>query len=335
MPGLRDIAKVSGVSIATISRVLNNSGNVTEETRKKVFKAMKEVGYHRSDMINKSKKKAIGVIVPNIRGTYYNYIAEGIEKTLVKSDYEIFLTTTRQMISKEIEILDEFFQRRVDGIIICTSSKDDKYLEKLVKTGIPIVFVDREDSEIKLDSVGIDNYNSAIAAIDYLYNKGHRKIFFVGGLKEIYSSELRKKAIKDFKNKKSDMELFFDQGNFEIESGYNVTKNNIEKIRKEGITAIFYVNDQMALGGYRALQENKFKIPEDISIIGFDNAIFGRYLFPSLTTIDQPVQEIGVSAAELIVSIIENKNKSTVKRRVILPTKLIERESVKDLSKEG
>ena len=237
------------------------------------------------------------------------------------------------MISKEIEILDEFFQRRVDGIIICTSSKDDKYLEKLVKTGIPIVFVDREDSEIRLDSVGIDNYNSAITAIDYLYNKGHRKVFFVGGLKEIYSSELRKKAIKDFKNKKSDMELFFDHGNFEIESGYDVTKKNIERINKERITAVFYVNDQMALGGYRALQEYNFKIPDDISVMGFDNAIFGRYLSPSLTTIDQPIQEIGVSAAELIVSIIENKNKSTVKRRVILPTKLIERESVKDLSK--
>ncbi|MDO7975998.1 LacI family DNA-binding transcriptional regulator [Oceanotoga teriensis] len=327
MATIRDISKYSGISIATISRVLNAKGNVSEETRKKVLKAIKDLGYTRTDMIKKTAKKVIGIIAPGV-GIHYSLIIEGIEEELKNTDYQMFIATTAQAIKKEQAIIDEFMTRKIDGFIICTSKKDDEYIEKLIQSAIPVVVVDRQESEINTDSVSIDNYTAGQKAVEYLYEKGHRKILFIDGY--IYSHQPRKKAFIDFAKKKKDITLYIEQGGVTPKEGYKATKNFMKQ--KKDITAIFYVNDWQAMGGIKALTEEKINIPEDISVMGFDNDNYGNYLNPSLTTIHQPRKEIGMNAANLLIERIEHTCKSKVKRKILLPTKIIERESVKDIS---
>ncbi|MDN5341145.1 MAG: hypothetical protein PWP28_20 [Oceanotoga sp.] len=327
MTTLRDISKYSGISITTISRVLNGKKNVSEETRKKVLKILKEFGYTRTDMLKKSSKKTIGVLIPNIRGQHYNIIVDGIEKQLLEQNYEMFLTTTNSLLKKEVAVLDELLLRKVDGIIICTSKEDENYIEKLINSAIPVVVVDRKDSEIQIDSVSIDNYNSGLKAVEYLYKKGHKKILFITGDKTIYSFSERKKAFIDYAYKKKDLDIYFEKGGYKAEHGYNATKKYLEDER-DRVTAIFYTNDWQAMGGIKCLHEKGIKIPEEISVMGFDDDFYSAYTYPALTTIAQPRTEIGVNAANLLIERIENRCKSAVKRKILLPTILKERESV-------
>jgi len=331
MATLRDISKYSGISISTISRVLNGNTNVSEETRKKVLNAIKEFGYTRTDMLKNSSKKTIGVLIPNVRGQHYNLIADGIEKHLLEQNYEMFLTTTNSLLKKEIAILDELLLRKVDGIIICTSKEDDNYIEKLINSAIPVVVVDRKDSEIQIDSVSIDNYNSGIRSVEYLYSMGHRKILFITGDPGIYSFSERRKAFIDYSYKKKDLDIYFETGGYSAEHGYKATKKYLEN-RKLDVTAIFYTNDWQAMGGIKCLHDHGIKIPKEISVMGFDDDFYSSYIFPALTTMAQPRTEIGINAASLLIERIEHRCKSKVKRKILLPTELMERESVLNIS---
>ncbi|SHF28306.1 transcriptional regulator, LacI family [Marinitoga hydrogenitolerans DSM 16785] len=328
MATLREISKKIGISIATISRVINGYDNVSDETRKKVLKALKEFHYQLPQVAKKRLHYLVGILVPDLRGNHYNIISEGIEEELTKHGYDSFVTSTYQLLNKEIEILEQFFSRRVDGIIICTTRNDDEHIERLIRSAIPVVAVDRMDSSIKVDTIGIDNYQSAYMGVKYLYNKGHRNILFIQGNKDVYSSKLRKKAVLDF-SKKFKIKVTILKGNFEFEGGYFPVKKYLENNDKD-FTAIFFSNDQMALGGMKAIYELGYSIPEDISILGFDDDSYSKYLFPPLTTIKQPRNEMGKIAAQLIIERITGKG-SKVKRKILLPTEIIERCTVKNI----
>ncbi len=327
MATLREISKKIGVSIATISRVLNGEANVSPETRKKVLKAIKEFNYKLDRIPKKKLHNVIGIIVPDIKGNHYNIIAEGIEEVLLTTRYDSFITTTHQLLNKEVELIEQFFSRRLDGIIICTSRNDEKHIERLINSSIPVVTVDRQDTDIKVDTVGIDNFESAYRGIKYLYKKGHRRVLFVEG-ERVYSMRERKNAVLYFMEKYPDMKVDFIEGNLEFEGGYYSIKEYIKN--PLNITAIFFSNDQMAVGGMRALFEEGYNIPEDISILGFDDDVYAKFLNPPLTTIKQPRRELGEMAARLIIERIEGKG-SRVARRIILPTPIVERSSVRDI----
>ncbi len=328
MATLREISKKIGVSIATISRVLNGEENVSPETRKKVLKAIKEFNYKLDRIPKKKLHNVIGIIVPNIKGNHYNIIAEGIEEFLLTTRYDSFVTTTHQLLNKEMELIEQFFSRRVDGIIICTSRNDEKQIEWLINSSIPVVTVDRQDTDIKVDAVGIDNFGSAYRGIKYLYKKGHRKILFVEG-ERIYSIKERKKAILYFAERHPDMNVKVIEGNLEFEGGYLPIKDYLKSSPLD-VTAIFFSNDQMAVGGMHALFEKGYSVPSDVSVLGFDDDVYARFLNPPLTTIRQPREELGEVAARLIIERIEGKG-SRVARRIILPTSIVERESVIDI----
>ncbi len=330
MATLREISKKIGISIATISRVLNGAENVSPETRKKVLKAIREFNYKPNKIPKKKLHNVIGIIVPNIKGNHYNIIAEGIEKFLLNTRYDSFVTTTHQLLNKETELIEQFFSRRVDGIIICTSRNDEKQIEWLINSSIPVVTVDRQDTDIRVDTVGIDNFESAYRGIKYLYKKGHRKVLFVEGDKDIYSIRERKNAVLYFAERYPDMEVTVIEGNLEFEGGYYPVKEYLDK-REVDFTAIFFSNDQMAVGGMHALYEKGLRVPYDVSVLGFDDDVYARFLNPPLTTIRQPREELGEMAARLIIERIEG-NGSKVNRRIILPTSIVERDSVRNLS---
>ncbi|PNR95932.1 LacI family DNA-binding transcriptional regulator [Petrotoga sp. 9PWA.NaAc.5.4] len=330
MPTIRDVAKMCGYSIATVSRVLNGCENVSEETRNKVLKAIKEINYRRGENIKGSSYRVVGVLVPDLKADYYGMIAEGIEESLIINSYEMFLSTYRHSLKKEKEALDEFFARKVDGIILCTTYNDDEFLEKFFEAGIPVVAVDREKSDLKIDIVSINNYSSSLETAKYLYKMGHRKVLYVEGMIEIYSARERKKAYIDFSSKKNDFEVFSLPGGFSVEEGYEAIKKYLERDGKN-FTAISFPNDWTALGGIKALKQAAINCPEDVSVVGFDDATFSKYIHPSLTTVKQPTYEMGLNAAKLLIERIEGKIESKTKRRMILPTKLILRDSVKKI----
>ncbi|GAB6189276.1 LacI family DNA-binding transcriptional regulator [Marinitoga arctica] len=329
MPSLREISKKIGVSISTISRVINGYDNVSEKTRNKVLKALKEYHYQLPQIEKRKLHYLVGILVPNLWGNHYNIISEAIASELTKYGYDSFVTSTYQLLNKEIEILEQFFSRRADGVIVCTTKNDDAHIEKLVKSAIPVVAVDRMESEIKVDTVGIDNYHSSYMGIKYLFKKGHKNILFVQGDKEIYSARIRKKAVLDF-SKKYNINLKILESNFEFDGGYKPVKEYLIRNKKD-FTAIFFSNDQMALGGMKAIYESGYVIPEDISILGFDDDKYSKYLYPSLTTIRQPRDDMGKIAAQLIIDRITGKG-SKVKRKILLPTEIIERNSVKQIN---
>ncbi len=329
MATLREISKKIDVSIATISRVLNGSEKVSPETRKKVLKAIKEFDYRPNRIPKKKLHNVIGIIVPNIKGNHYNIIAEGIEEFLLNTKYDSFVTTTHQLINKEKELIEQFFSRRVDGIIICTSRNDEKEIEWLINSSIPVVTVDRQDTDIRVDTVGIDNFESAYKGIKYLYKMGHRRVLFVEGEKYIYSIRERREAVLYFAKRQKDMEVKVIEGNLEFEGGYYPVKEYLKRYALD-FTAIFFSNDQMAVGGMHALFEAGLNVPSDVSVLGFDDDVYAKFLNPPLTTIRQPRRELGEMAARLITERIEGKG-SKMTRRIILPTSIVERDSVKNI----
>jgi LacI family transcriptional regulator len=331
MTTIRDIAKASGFSIATVSRVLNGSDKVTEETRNKILRVIKEMEYRRSESIKGSLFRGVGVLVPDLKADYYGMIAEGIEEALLRNNYEMFLSTYRHSLNKEKQALEEFFARKVDGVILCTTYNDEECLEKFLEAGIPIVAIDRENSYLKIDIVTIDNYSASLEVVKYLYKMGHRKILYLQGLMEVYSARERKKAFEDFSIKNKDLEVTFVSAGFHVEGGYSAVKKYLDTYGKT-FTAVAFSNDWVALSGIKAMKEKGIDYPKDVSIIGFDDATFAKYLHPSLTTVRQPTYEMGLNAAKLLIKKLEGKRESKVKRRMILPTELIIRDSVKDIN---
>lgn len=327
---IKDVANMAGVSIATVSRVINGFSKVDEETRKKVIKAIRTLGYKPMPSLRKASELLynIGVLVPDLRGYHYNEIVMAIEDYATKNDFETMVSIPKMLPEAERHVLDQFFKRKIDGVIVMELYTGVKYLEPFLKSGVPIVAVDYSIEEIICDSVNIDNVGGAMNAMKYLYNMGHRNIFFIKGPKPSPAAIDREKGVRKFVDKHRDVQVFFSEvERYNPEDGYDAIKRHLDRYGKN-FTAIFSINDWTAIGAISALKEKGLDIPEDISIIGYDDAPYAPFLIPPLTTIHQPRWEMGQMAAQLLIDRILGKG-SKIPKNVILPTKLIERKSVK------
>ena len=332
MVTIKDVAKKAKVSIATVSRVLNGNPHVSEDTRRRVLKAVKELGYRFKISPRKMDEisKTVGVLVPDLMGYHYSEIMMGIEEELWKNGFDLLLSVARDIPNVECEMLEDYFKRKVDGVIVCTPKSDERKLEIFIKSGIPVVAIDHRVEEIRADSVNIDNTLGAYKVMKYLYEKGHRKILFVRGPSNVYSAMDREKGVMKFCRKHGDLELeMSSEGNFEPDFGYEFMKRYLNEKGLE-ITAIFCVSDYTALGVMAYLHEVGVDIPHDVSIASFDDSPFAPYTIPPLTTVSQPRREMGITAVQLLIDRINSKN-SRVSRRVMLPVELIERKSVREL----
>ncbi|KAF2962196.1 LacI family DNA-binding transcriptional regulator [Fervidobacterium sp. 2310opik-2] len=332
MVTIKDVAREAGVSIATVSRVINGFSNVNEETRKKVLRAIKSLGYKPMPSLRKASELlyTIGVLLPNLKGDHYNEILMAIEDYAKRNDFEVMVSVPNMLPEEEKHVLDQYFKRKIDGIILCELFGGIEYLKPFINSGIPIVALDYYIEEVVCDSVNIDNLTGAMNAMKYLYKMGHRKILYVRGPQYSPASRNREKGIKKFLDRHKDVEVFFSEHEgFNPEDGYQSVS---EFLKKKGklFTAVFSVNDWSAIGAIRALKENGLEIPEDVSIIGYDDAPYSEYLYPPLTTIRQPRWEMGQMAAQLLIDRILGKGPK-IARNVILPTQLIERQSVKKI----
>lgn len=333
MAGIRDVAREAGVSIATVSRVINGSDRVSEETRKKVIRTMKKLNFRPRPAIGGKKEvffKTIGVLVPDIRGYHYSDIVMAIESCAYDNGFDVLLAIPKTNVDNEKNILDKYFRRKIDGIIVAELLGGEKYIEKFVKSGIPLVVLDFKVDEINFDVVNVDNLMGAYKAIKFLYENGHRKILFIPGPKWSPAANEREKGIKKFQEQVNDLEIFYTNiRGYDAHEGRDAV---FEYLDTKGLnfTAVFAVNDWTAIGAIEALKSRGIKIPDEVSIVGFDDAPFIEFVEPKLTTVRQPRWDLGYSAAQVLIDRITAK-KSRVPRNIVLPTELIIRDSVKKI----
>ena len=330
---IRDIAKMAGVSKATVSRVLNESEAVAEDTKERILAIIEEVGYlpnYLARSLKVKNTKTIGVVVPDIGNPFYFEVIRGIEKLLDKKGFNIMLCNSDYNEKKELRYISLLASKKVDGIILAPSSEDSKSLKKLFSWSVPFVIFDLPQINYSNNSVTIDHSLCSYIATNYLIKNGHKKILIIDAYRHM---ERHSKFISGYLKslKENNIEFnnaLFQESSPDIKGGYNVIKkvlkNNIE------FTGVITISDLVAVGVYRAANKFNIKIPEDISVIGNDDIPLARYLCPPLTTIQQPKFLIGYRSAELLINNIHNKS-SIVNdfKTIVLNVKLIERDSVK------
>ncbi len=328
-----DVARAAHVSISTVSRYLNSTVPISEEKRKNIAKAIKMLNYKPSTFAKAMRSQilySIGIIVPDLGGYYYGEIVNAMVTYASKKGYETVVSVTNKVENWEDMTFDFFMSRRLDGIIACTP--DLNSVQKLIKIGIPIVAVDWRDpiGDLGVTGVTIDNEKAAFTMMKYLYSMGHRKILAITGGKGFQSSIDRKNGILKFKEKNGDVELHIVDGNFsDLDTGYDLTKRFIKE-KGKSVTAIFAFNDILAFGVISALNDLDILVPDEISVVGFDNTYISKYSVPPLTTIEQPRGELGLTAIKNLINRFESAG-SRVGYNIVVPFKFIERSSVKKL----
>ena len=328
---IKVIAEKAGVSTATVSRVLSGFPGVREKTKKKVIKITSELNYEVDGIARSLRQKKtfkIGVIVGNVLSQFYTVLAKSIEDIANKYGYSVILCNGDDDPEKELNYLKVLRSSRVDGIIIVPTGKNVGYINNLLQSNIKIVLVDRLIEGVDCDAVLVDNEKGAYTAVKYLIDKGYKKIAIIDGLIDVTTGKERLKGYLRALNENniSRNDDFIKIKDFKKRSGIMFANELLENKNKP--EAIFVANLDLTLGALLSIKSLGLKIPDDIAVIGFDDSDWAQILESPLTTISQPVYDLGTTAAEMLIKNIENDNSKKEKLIVTLNTKLIERDSV-------
>ncbi len=307
------IAKKTGFSASTISRVLSGQGEkyrISESTIAKIKEEAKLCNYTPSLLARSlriKKTNTIGLVLPSIDNPFFANIASIITKEAKSKGYTIILSDTLEDENSEEECIESLTSRNIDGAIIISCREKSDLLESVSKQRMPIVLIDRYFKETSLPYVSTDNYFGATLATNYLIENGHKNIACIQGNPSTMPVKRRVEGYKDCMKKHNLSDFIFISGNsFSIENGYIETLNLLNK--KERPTAIFTLSNTITLGAYKAIKESGLKIPSDISIICFDNHLYLDYIEPTVTRIAQPIDEMGVLATKILLEKIDKKN---------------------------
>lgn len=332
MATIYDIAKKAGVSITTVSRVINNHPYVQEETRQRVKQVFKEMHYipnsNASSLVKKTTN-TFAVIVPDITNGFFTTLLRGAEDKANENGFAVILGNTDENSMKEQTYIQMFMERRVDGLIIDTVSARSKNLKPILKQETPLVLVDRETTDRSLAFVGSNNRQSATKLVDYLIELGHKRIALISGAKEISVYQQRMEGYQEALQKAGlppdeRLILWGEKPNFE--TGLFLTRSLLQLSPRP--TAIFAANNFLANGAFTALREAGFEAPRDMSVVCFDAGDSGATLNPFFTSMVQPAYLMGQIAVELLLRQIKQKDTSA---RIILESDLIIRDSASRL----
>jgi len=335
MANIKDIAKRVGVSTATVSHVINKTRFVSEELIAKVLKGIQELNYQPNAIARSLVKKrthTIGIIISDILNPFYTAIVRGIEDVTHKGGYNVMLCNTDEDPEKEKLYIQVLLEKRIDGLAISTAFQDGAHPFLAQLRMIPLVNIVRKIKGLAADAVVGDNIGGAYKAIEHLIKLGHRRIGIISGPSGLSSGAERlkgcKKAFEDHRITIDDSLIKF--GDFKKESGYYLTKEVLQ--RRDPPTAIFVTNNQMTIGALSALNELKMRIPEDISLISFDDMEWYSFLNPPITTVEHPPYLMGKTAGEMLIQKISKKRKKP--KKVLFQSNLIIRKSTSPVSKE-
>jgi len=323
-----DVAKYAKTSTATVSRVLSNSGYpVSEELRQRVLEAAKKLKYTPNLVGRQLKTKEItdiAVIIPNISNPFYPSIVLGVEDVAREKGYNVLLCDSFRNPKLESEYLRSMLQKQVKGVIISSISQNNKALLKLVESGLKIVAFD-QDVTFPCNKITFDFEEGGFLAVKHLLELGHRKIAFVGAplnrpsRKGLHAGYIR--AIKEYDVPLNKEYILLNELEREIHNEIYEYKNGIELARrfmqlKDKPTAIFAINDLTAIGVMQGLKKYGVKVPQDVSIVGFDNIFISEMVEPPLTTIEQPKYEMGRLAANLLIESLNNEENKNLEIRL-------------------
>ena len=339
MANIKDVAKRANVSITTVSHIINKTRYVSDELTERVNKAMKELDYQPNSLargLRSGKTKIIGLVIPDISNQFFAEISRKIEDRGFEIGYSVILCNTDDDPNKEKIYIDVLTGKKVEGIIFISTIVESNNLERIVESNIPIVVVDRDIKDIDSDFILVDNSIGGYKATKYLLELGHRRIACIAGPSPINPSAQRvggyKKALEEAKIP-FDPNLIVD-GDFRYESGNKAMRQLLAL--PEPPTAVFACNDLMALGAFQAINDSGLKIPDDISVIGFDNVPFSQAVYPTLTTMGQPINEMADTIVSMLIERIriQRQRMRTSEqipeyRHIVFETKLIERNSCK------
>ncbi|PEQ82476.1 transcriptional regulator [Bacillus sp. AFS006103] len=305
MSTIKEVAAEANVSVATVSRVLNNKGYVNEETRKKVLLAIEKLNYVPNEVARslfKKQSKTIALIVPDIKNPFFPEVARAIEDVMSSQEYTLILCNSDGNVEKEIMYLDVMKQKYVDGIIIVTSTLTPKHIES---RDIPIVALDRPISS-ELPSVSVNNFEGAKQAVQYLKAIGCKKIAHIRGPHKISNADERYKGyLAEVGHEPWFHPDLVVDGNYHVEQTTEAATRLL--LMNLDIDGIFAGNDYMAVGVLKAARKLGIRVPDDLSLIGFDGIQLSQLISPEITTMAQPIYELGSTAAELLLKLIEGK----------------------------
>jgi LacI family transcriptional regulator len=323
-----EVAAEADVSFATVSRVINNDAHVKPLTRKRVLEAMEHLGYvanRQARSLAGGKTDTIGVLVPDLGTGYIGEIIRGIDTELGWSNLDLVLYTTHRTATKEASYVANLARGMVDGLLLVLPRSPADYIATLTSRNFPFVLIDHQGIGEDCPAVGATNWQGAYTATEYLINLGHTRIGFITGSMDLGCAEDRlrgyRSALRTYHLTEAP-ELVY-EGTFFQPDGYAGAYALLDL--NEPPSAIFASNDVMAMGVMDAVRNRGLRVPDDISVVGFDNIPQSAMVYPPLTTVQQPLEQMGRVAAQMLLSILNSDKKEA--NRIELPTELILRGS--------
>ncbi|RKQ32515.1 LacI family DNA-binding transcriptional regulator [Oceanobacillus halophilus] len=333
---IKDVAKKANVSIATVSRILNNKPGYSKETEKKVLEVIDELGYHPNSIARgliSKRTHTIGVLLPKISSMLMNEVIRGIEDTTHQNGSSVIVCHTESNGQKTMQYLQLLKDKQVDGIIFTSERLKEEYYQFVKKMEKPMVLLSTESYDFSIPFVKVNDQHAAYTATEYLIKKGHRNIGMISGNPEDQVAGQPRingflQAMNNYQIPVSHEHVVSEDG-FSFEDGLKAFPRLIRQ--HPDLTAIFAASDEIALGVISAAYEMNIKVPDQLSVIGYDNINIAQMSIPPLTTVAQPLYDMGEKATEMIFEMIE-KNQTVESR--IFSHQVVERKSVKDLNKE-
>lgn len=326
---LKDIAEKLNVSVSTVSRAVNNKSYVKEETRQKVLQALKEYHYVPNEIARSLKSqstKTIGVIIPDICEVFFGQVIKGIDEVVSQAGYTIIVSDSGESKTNEERDLEMLFQKRVDALVLATVELKGKKVLRFLESDIPVVFIDNLpviDREI--DCVMIDNEKASSIAMRHLIGLGHREIaVIIGSIEETtgydrmigYKNALREAGIPVD-------ERLIAYGNYKENKGYECMCALLDNMEEAPFTAVYVTSEMMTFGAIKAINDRGLRIPDDISLIGFDVHDKTGLVVPGITTVRQPENQIGTQTGKLLIQQLHNKNSQQTKQKARINHKIL------------
>jgi len=320
-----DIAKAANVSIATVSKVMNKSGRISDKTRKRVMDIMSEMNYQPSvvaSALTKKRTYTIGLLIPDLANPFFAEIARSVEDRAQELGLNLVICNTDNNVDKEEKYIGLLKQKGADGIIMATGAHNQAIVKKLIQQKQTIAVIARDMPSLAVDAVLVDDFLGGYLAANHLIELGHRRIAVIAESMKVISSRER---VRGCSQAMAEADLPFDdhwvrESAFHVEDGKATAGDLLDEPQPP--TAIFACNDLLAIGAIQAARERGMNVPRDLSVVGFDNTILATIIDPPLTTIAQPIQELGRQVVDLIAQGIDGANASK-QRFVLLPVLVV------------
>jgi len=325
---MQDVAQLAGVSVTTVSHVINDTRFVSEEVRQRVATAMRELRYQPNALarsLRLGQTRTFGMIVPDSANPFFAEVARAIENASFAGDHNVILCNSDGDLNKELVYANVLMEKQVDGIIFVAAGLSSEHLRSIIMRDVPVVVADRSLPDVEVDTVEADHYGGGYAATEHLISLGHRRIGCIAGPPVLTSSAERLRGYRGALAAHclpADDDLV-QTGDFQY-TGSALAMSRLLALR-EPPTAVFASNDMMAVAAIHVAADLRLRVPEDLAVVGFDDIALASFSNPPLTTIAQPKQEMAETAIRLLFARISNPTAPA--QRLLLPVQLVVRRS--------